>query len=33
MFLKREVLCLRYSAIFINFQDTEYYELKDELFE
>ena len=32
-FLKREVLCLRYSAIFISFQDTECYELKDELYE
>ena len=30
MFLKREFLCLRYSAIIINFQDTECYELKDE---
>ena len=33
MFLKREVLCLRYSVIIISFQDTECYELKDELYE
>jgi len=30
MFLKREVLCLRHSAIFISFRDTECYEMKDE---
>ena len=32
VFLKREVWCLRYSTIIISFQDTECYEVKDELY-